>query len=203
MGWKPVAGFSRNGFPLAKGEIVSGVPELQQLFKELKRGLANKVARPAINKAASIAAKRVKASIPARFKDARKAIGWRSIKTKHNGGIVGAKIGGAVRKQQSDGDIEKKRQKPGVGISARNVHWWFFGTDRRTTGWKKRRIRGPGGQKTYRLVETGNKVKNTGAMNPQIDPIDSLVQKHKGELVNVMRMKLQESLQREVQKHKS
>lgn len=111
---------------------VTGVAELDKVFRELKKGLANKIARPGLYKAGRLAAKKVKASIPSRYKGVRKAIKSRSVKTKYNGGFAGVKIGAGVSRKRS-AEKESRKGRKGVGIGARNVHWWFIGTGERRT----------------------------------------------------------------------
>jgi hypothetical protein len=120
---------------------VTGVAELDKVFRELSKGIANRIARPGLAKAGRLAVKKVKASIPSRYKTVRKAIKSRSVKTKFNGGVVGVKVGaGVARKRESDKDRSGKK---GVGIGARNVHWWFVGTGERRTRAGKRTGRMP------------------------------------------------------------
>ena len=121
---------------------VSGVAELDKLFRELSKGVANKIARPGLQKAGRLAVKKVKASIPSRNKSIRKAIKSRSVKTKYNGGFAGVKVGAGVSRKK---ETEKKSRdgKKGVGIGARNVHWWFVGTGERKTKTGKRTGRMP------------------------------------------------------------
>lgn len=122
---------------------VTGVAELDKVFRELKKGLANKIARPGLKKAGRLAAKKVKATIPSRFKGIRKAIKSRLVKTKFNGGFAGVKVGAGVsRKKETEKQTRGGRK--GVGIGARNVHWWFIGTAERRT--KK-------GRRTGRMVK--------------------------------------------------
>jgi len=64
--------------------VVSGIPELQRVFTEFKRGAANRIVRPAITKAARIGVKKIKAAIPSRYKGVRRAIGFRSLKKRFN-----------------------------------------------------------------------------------------------------------------------
>jgi hypothetical protein len=120
---------------------VTGVAELDKVFRELSKGMANRIARPGLAKAGRLAVKKVKASIPSRYKTVRKAIKSRSVKTKFNGGVAGVKVGaGVARKRESDKDRSGKK---GVGIGARNVHWWFVGTGQRRTRAGKRTGRMP------------------------------------------------------------
>jgi hypothetical protein len=152
---------------------VSGVSELDRVFRELSKGMANKIARPGLAKAGRLAAKKVKASIPARYKGIRKAIKSRSVKTKFNGGIAGVKIGaGVARKKESDKDRSGKK---GVGIGARNVHWWFVGTGERKTKSGKR----------------------TGLMPKQAVGVSDVVMSAKGELNEIIRRGIEKGIWKE------
>lgn len=111
---------------------VTGVAELDKVFRELKKGLANKIVRPGLNKAGRLAAKKVKATIPSRYKGIRKAIKSRSVKTKFNGGFAGVKVGAGVSRKKET-EKQSRSGRKGVGIGARNVHWWFIGTAERRT----------------------------------------------------------------------
>jgi hypothetical protein len=152
---------------------VSGVAELDKLFRELSKGVANKIARPGLVKAGRVAAKKVKASIPSRFKTIRKAIRSRSVKTKFNGGVAGVKVGaGVARKKESD---KSRSGKKGVGIGARNVHWWFVGTGERKTKSGKR----------------------TGLMPKQAIGVSDVLVSAKGELSEIIRRGIEKGIWKE------
>jgi hypothetical protein len=152
---------------------VSGVAELDKLFRELSKGVANKIARPGLVKAGRVAAKKVKASIPSRFKTIRKAIRSRSVKTKFNGGVAGVKVGaGVARKKEQD---KGRSGKKGVGIGARNVHWWFVGTGERKT-------------------KSG---KSTGLMPKQAIGVSDVLMSAKGELSEIIRRGIEKGIWKE------
>jgi hypothetical protein len=111
---------------------VSGVTQLESLYRELSKGVANRIARPALSKAGRLSVKKIKADIPSRYKSVRRAIKWRSVKTRYNKGIAGVKVGAGVGKG-SGIEVESRSKRRGVGISARNIHWWFLGTGFRRT----------------------------------------------------------------------
>ena len=81
---------------------VSGIAELEQAFKELSKGVANRIARPGLAKAGRLAVKKIKAEIPSRYKGVRKAIKSRSIKTKFNSGVAGVKVGAGVSRKRGE-----------------------------------------------------------------------------------------------------
>lgn len=158
---------------------VTGVPELQRVFREFKRSAANRIAGPAVRKSASFAAKQVKAEIPSRYKAIRKAIGWRSIKTRFNAGAVGAKVGAAVGKAVPQPKARTGRK--GVGIGKRNIHWWFLGTAERR-------------QKAGR---------RTGRMPPQARPVLAIVFGHTSQINNIMRVEIAKGLRKEAARVRS
>jgi hypothetical protein len=110
---------------------VAGLSDLEKVFASLKKSVANRIVRPGLAKAGRLAAKKIKAAIPSRYKGVRKSIKSRSIKTKQNSGVAGVKIGAGVSRKR--GETESRAGKKGVGIGARNVHWWFLGTRERRT----------------------------------------------------------------------
>lgn len=199
-GWKPAYFAKGSAFPLSQSEaryrnqIVSGLPELERVFREFKLSGANRIARPAINKAASLGAKYVKTQIPSRYKTVRKAIGWRSVKTKFNSGIVGAKVGAAVGKHRK-AQLKERNGRKGVGIDIGNIHWWFLGTEDRYTG--QRRIKTRTG---VRIVKTGNKKRYTGKMKPQTEPMEKLLAGAKGSLRQAIIDTLKKSIPRELER---
>lgn len=108
--------------------IVTGVKELDRKLKLLDRKAANRAARAGLNKGARLSAKKIKAEIPSKQKSIRKAIGSSGAKKQANG-ITTAKAGAGVGKRTKAVD---RANKPGVGISKQNIHWWVLGTNQRT-----------------------------------------------------------------------
>lgn len=119
--------------------IVLGIPELDARLEGLELAVANRVARSALSKGARLAAKKIKAAVPSRHKDIRKAIGS-SVKRQKSGpnkGWTQAKAGAAVgqkraKQKAAAAEAASKRQgKGGVGITAANIHWYIQGTQER------------------------------------------------------------------------
>lgn len=112
--------------------ILTGVKELDKMLLAVGTTVGNKAARTVLGKGTRLAAKRIKAKVPSSHKAIRKAIGS-SVKKQKGGadrGITKAKAGAAVgRANKTQG--RGKRSKGGVGIGARNVHWYILGTDER------------------------------------------------------------------------
>ena len=170
---------------------VSGFAELDRVFRELSKGMANRIARPALGKAGRLAVKKVKATIPSRYKEIRKSIKSRSIKTKYNGGFAGNKVGAGVSRKRQATTSKKRDGRKGVGIDARNVHWWFLGTDERQTGTKRKRVGGKRGKRGWRgtlaRVDTGKQKRRTGRMPAQGVPISVVISHSKNEIDQIFR----------------
>lgn len=179
---------------------VTGATELTRLYQELSKGVANRIARPALMKAGRVAVKRVKATIPSRMKDARRIISLKSIKTKTNGGVAGVKVGAAVGMSKTKQKESKTRPqgKKGVGISGANIHWFFMGTASRETGWKtKRRRLKTGGSVVVSRIRNNNPIRFTGWMERQIDPVSKTVAAAGSEIAQIMRSGITTGIEKE------
>lgn len=152
---------------------VSGIAELENVFKELRKGVANRIARPGLAKAGRLAVKKIKAEIPSRYKGVRKAIKSRSIKTKFNSGVAGVKVGAGVSRKR--GEKQTRSSDKGVGIGARNVHWWFLGTKERQTKSGKR----------------------TGRMPVMTNGVTDIVNSARSEMVALIRKGIREGIDKE------
>lgn len=153
---------------------VSGVQELERAFRELSKGMANRIVRPGLAKAGRLAVKKVKAAVPSRYKGVRKAIKSRSIKTKYNSGVAGVKVGGGVSRKRGEKQGDRSGKK-GVGIGARNVHWWFLGTRQRRT-------------------KNGRR---TGRMPIMMDGVSDIVNQSKSEIVAIIRAGIKAGIDKE------
>ena len=115
-------------------------------------------------------AKAIKAEVPSKWKEGRKAIGFSFIRGKGKfTGTTFAKAGvgaGLKKKAREKREASKggRNGRKGVGIGVANFHWFILGTAERETGSKRvgahRR-----GVKNKR-VATGGKVHKTGRMKP-------------------------------------
>lgn len=138
--------------------FMRGEKILQRKLAELPDKIQEKVAIYALRSGMTVYKSGIKKVIPGHLKDIRKAIGSTVVKNKKTKGMLVAKAGGSVAIKKSAQQeherslIREHRQsikrhgglriaglamKPGVGISARNVHWWLAGTKQRkqkTTG---------------------------------------------------------------------
>lgn len=148
---------------------ITGVKELDKALRALAESKIKKVARSAISKAMRVIAKEIKKQIPPKYKGLKKAIGSRFAKPKTGNqkhitmARAGAAVGITKAKQKKAAEQEKSRRqgakKPGVGLSANNIHWAILGTKDRRTGEKTFRRKGGNVKKP-----TGNAVKPTGRM---------------------------------------
>lgn len=139
--------------------IVTGVEDLSSQFESLRRGAA-RITRRAVAKAADSAAGGIRSRIS--NPSVRGTIGARLSKSR--GEVAEAKIGAGVGKRAAT-SVQNRTGRPGVGIDARNVHWWFLGTKDRYTGTRRSRT----GRK-----DTGKRKRFTGKMPPQDRPISVL-----------------------------
>lgn len=175
---------------------VDGVPELDRVYTELKKGVANRIAKPGLMKAARMIAKRVKAAIPSRQKNLKKTIGVRSMKTKKNSGVAGVKVGVSVGSGRKTKGRDKTKGRKGVGISGRNAHWWFLGTEKRWTGTK--RVGGHQAGRKNKRVATGRAIRYTGRMPAQVESVSVIASKSRGEIVRILRAAIAMGIEKEV-----
>jgi hypothetical protein len=182
---------------------VSGLAQIIASLRLMAGNVPYKAMQPAINKAAQYAAKQVKASVPGRYKSVRKAIGWRAKKKKFNRGEPGAKVGAGVGRSRATTQKERKG-RPGVGIDARNVHWWFLGTDTRYTGTKRKRVGGRRGRRGWKgkatRIDTGKMKANRGFMPAQSQPIDVIVSRAAGGMKTIIRTWVAVGIKREAER---
>lgn len=149
---------------------VTGDKELLRELESIRKAVRLKT-RKATSKAASYGSKSVKAKI--QNPRARKAIGWRLMKSTETGGEIAAKIGAAVSNKKKHATSKKSRAgRGGVGIDRQNIHWWFLGTVERFTGTKRVGAHRTGN--TKRKL-TGKSVRYTGRMPAQDRPISVLI----------------------------
>lgn len=119
--------------------LVQGDKKLNRILKQMRTTAARRVTTAGAAEAGKQLAKDVKATIPSRFKGARKAIGWRRLKVKEAEG-GGAKIGGRVgRSSRASAKSRKRANRKGVGIGGQDIHWFFEGVQHRRRYRGKRR----------------------------------------------------------------
>jgi hypothetical protein len=214
-------GLLSSGMLSGTGEAFVTKIEMWRVEKAVKRmveTVENKATVKALAEVGKFGRNKVKESIPSRYKSVRKAIAWRHLKKKYSGGQRGIKVGGGVgpnllrrkrltEKQQIRADKirekiatthknRKDKKRPGVGIDKANVHWWFFGTDKRTTGTKRVRVKG-----AWTRVDTGMPKMNRGRMPPQSKPIRVILASNATGIVNIVRTHMSTAIAVEARKN--
>lgn len=145
----------------------TGFPELDKRMRFMADAGANRIISTAARAGLRVGEKYIRDQIPATIKtgiaNKDKGIGSTTKKKSANGtsGKVGVGVGGTQKKAAANKlDRGKKR---GVGVSARNLHWFAMGTAERFTGSKRIRIKGS--FKQQRRRSTGNPVHPTGRID--------------------------------------
>ena len=225
------AGLSGFGDVLvARVEIAS----MQRAVNRLLVTAEGKTATKALAAVGKLGKNKVKSEIPGKYKSVRKAIGWRHVKRKYNSGQRAVKVGGGVgpnllrknitgrgraltAKQRDRQNVlrekvatsvknRKSSKRPGVGIDGNNVHWWFLGTDTRTTGTKTKTVGGRRGRNGWKGVkkrfDTGAPKRNRGKMPPQARPVMVIMASASGEIREAIRVHMKQGIAIEAAKHK-
>lgn len=113
--------------------IIEGIDGVVNSLGALSNQAGRRILFSGLRGALGVIAKRMKADLDPKVKAARRWVGYKIKK----GGKIEAKVGFGVGRKKSDmAKIagKRKKNKPGVGISAINVHWWITGTgDRKRT----------------------------------------------------------------------
>lgn len=115
----------RAGTYSSKSQYTTGDKALDATLAALGGKIAAKAMKSGLRSSVAVIAKAIKSDMP---KGLRKTIGSK-FKDFARGKII-AKAGAAVAKPQTE---SKRRNRPGVGISANNIHWWMLGTKVRHT----------------------------------------------------------------------
>lgn len=114
--------------------LLTGDKELDAKLAELKIGAANKIARPALTKAARHLLKAMKGRVPPDKKYIKRALGLVvDAKGGKSRNQQRAKVGAAVGKAAKVESKRSGKNTGGVGISGANIHWALLGTESRTT----------------------------------------------------------------------
>lgn len=133
--------------------IVTGVPELDARLRALASDGIARASRSALGYGIRYLASAMQAAAPTM--GMKLAIGSRFLR---RGEGLGAKAGAAVGKRAPGALVHKGR---GVGIGARNIHWFVLGTQQRKTGVRTYRVKGG-----RRSRPTGKSSHSTGRMPP-------------------------------------
>jgi hypothetical protein len=177
---------------------IQGATDVYKALEHMKASVSAKVQRPALTKAGRLGVKHVKATIPSRLKELRKAIGSRTLKMKNSGGIVTVKVGVAVGKRSAKAKVSTKDRtnRPGVGISKQNAHWFFLGTSHRWQGLRIRRSKSG----SVKISRTGNALKYTGKMPAQVPAVEATLAAHASSLKALIEREMAANLAKEAAK---
>lgn len=156
---------------------IQGVEEVLERLSYINDAVRNRIERRALGRATAVLAKYIRKRIPKniepKFDGPKKGIGSRPLK-KGESSVPMAKAGIGVGRALSRAlDVMYRRGRKGVGIGARNLHWFAIGTTDRFTGSRTYSIRTKRGtaktkaksyadRKGRRTVLTGNVRKFTG-----------------------------------------
>jgi hypothetical protein len=182
--------------------FTTGFKEIDKNLKYLKDTGTRRVVSAGMRKQGQYLAKQIKADVPSRYKSIRKAIGWRSLALRRNKGMPGVKVGAGVGQNKAAKGranivrfARSRGKRLGVGIDSRNIHWWFLGTAKRTTGTRRR------GRSGIR-VDTGKPKMNRGVMPSQMSPVIYYARREKTALMAIMRAESAKALDKELKKLK-
>lgn len=109
------------------GDYVTGDVALDALLRELSGKIADKAIVSGLRAGLTHVTKAIRSEIPQA--SVRKAIG--SKLKRYRSGTVVAKVGAGVGPRTRRA-LGPRGQRPGVGISGRNIHWYILGTKQRT-----------------------------------------------------------------------
>lgn len=146
---------------------ITGVHELDDSLSYLRDKSAKRIGKSCVGTMATVTAKAIRAYVPASIARSvnmasDKGIGSRTSRAKMST-IQAAKAGvsvGAAYKNSQRFSVSNRGGRPGVGISARNEHWFALGTADRWTGSKRNRSKyGP------RRILTGSRAHFTGRID--------------------------------------
>lgn len=104
------------------GKIIGAVA-LEATLRDLGKKIAGKAVTAGIRAATKTVTKAIQTELPSRL---RPAIG--SLVKKFRSGYILAKSGASVGKRKP---AKSRNGRPGVGISANNIHWYILGTTQR------------------------------------------------------------------------
>ena len=165
-------------------KAITGDKKLQKILKRMRTTAARRTMTAGAAEACKQLSKMIKSEVPSRYKTVRKAIAWRRLKVRE-APDGGAKVGGRVGRGSKAYARGAQPGRRGVGIGARNIHWFIKGTQRRVTG------------------ESGGVIRRTGAMPPQIAPVKVIAMRNRSRLRAVYVEGARRQLKKEVAKGKA
>lgn len=184
-----------------RNAYVTGDVQLDKMLENVGSKIGDTAILAGI-KAGMVVARRAIASQVPKAK-LRKYIGQKVKKVRK--GFLLAKVGAAVAKKEAAFDLNVTRKKGGLGISARNIHWYIMGTGQRWAGKSaQKQERGKGfltGLKyqAKKLLGKTTTLKNRGKM-----PASNSVRKgwtgSQSQVISAIQTKTREVLDREFTK---
>lgn len=172
---------------MADDLTIEGLQELTRLFREMETNSGRRIVKAALRAAVNEIAKEMRRELSPKVKQARKAIRHIVKGSKRVTAKVGVHVGKGRNKQPRHAPSAANR---GVGIGARNVHWWINGTQQRFRGQKRS---APG------TARPGKQLQSTGAMPAQQAGLASLAfRRVAGRLPALMQQRADKQLQKEI-----
>jgi hypothetical protein len=166
---------------------IEGLQELTRLFQQMETKSGRRIVKAALRAAVTEIGKEMRRELSPKVKEARRSIRGIVKGSKR----VTAKVGVHVGKGR-DAQPAKKRTPStggGVGIGARNVHWWILGTTERFRGRKRRSD----------VPRLGQSLVSTGRMPAQQAGLASLAfRRAAGRLPALMQARADRQLQKEL-----
>ena len=173
----------------------TGFEELDRKLEFMATAAANRIATAAVRAGLRVASKFIVAAEPLTIRkgivDKSKGVGVTTKKKASNG--ASGKVGVGVGKTQKNAlAVVNRGRKKGVGVSARNLHWFAMGTENRMTG--EKRIRKNNSWKDKKRVLTGNAFRFTGKIS--VTKWGGFVQRGMSASTSAVFAKMAESVQR-------
>lgn len=143
--------------------VVTGLPELDDKLQYMHTQAANRIARAVVRSGLGAAARNIRRHIRPSIapKTTDKGIGY-SLKRRSSGAVgkAGVGVGSAYKRVLN---VKNRGGRKGVGVSARNLHWFAMGTAKRYTGQgRMSRAKSVFRSGTGRLTAAGGKKHYTG-----------------------------------------
>lgn len=146
---------------------ITGIRELDESLSYLRDKSSKKIGKACAGKMATVHARAIRQYVPASLARSINMASDRGIGSRNSKGrkssIMGAKAGvsvGSAYKSSSRFTVVNRGKRKGIGVSARNLHWFGAGTADRWTGSRRNRSKvGP------RRISTGKPVKFVGRIS--------------------------------------
>jgi len=163
------------------GPTITGDARIKSILNSMRRTAGRRSFTAGAANSAKALSKIIKSNVPSRYKGVRRSIGWRRLKLRE-ARDGGAKVGGKTGRGAKAKQIARSPDQKGAGISSRNVHWWFLGTDVRATV---------------------NPARSTGEMAAQEDPVWQMAMANKSQLRKLFAEGAWKQIQKEIKKGKA